>query len=238
MKLLALETSTLVASVALIDGDRAAVRERGAAEGTHSSDLLALLDAVMAEAGVVLDAVDAVAVGAGPGSFTGLRIGMATAKGLAFAARKPLLAASSLAALALDAAPLAPPGALIVPLIDARRGELFAGFYRADDVAVTAVGDDRVVAPADLAAAIAAVGPGVSPVALCGDGASLVADLGVGQPLAARLTPSARSIAALAAAGRASDGLHAGPTYLRPAEAELKFPPGAPPPGGVFTAKK
>src|SRR6266545_2870940 len=109
MAILALETSTFTASVALLAGDRLITRERGP-EGTHSSDLFALLDQVLREGGVRLTELAGIAVGAGPGSFTGLRIAMATAKGLAFAAGKPLWAVSSLAALALDAAALAPAG--------------------------------------------------------------------------------------------------------------------------------
>src|SRR5687767_10492794 len=100
MAIVALETSTFTASIALLDGDRLVVRERGP-EGVHSRDLLALIDEVLAEAGRPLATIDAIAVGAGPGSFTGLRIAMATAKGIAFATGKPLWSVSSLAALAL-----------------------------------------------------------------------------------------------------------------------------------------
>ena len=77
--------------------------------------------------------LDAVAIGAGPGSFTGLRIGMATAKGIAFAAECPLWAVSSLAALAHAAG--RDPDAIVVAVLDARRGEVYAGAYRATAIA-------------------------------------------------------------------------------------------------------
>ena len=119
--LLAIETSSMVASVAV--GDVVVERPLGG----HHDDVVALIDQALAQAGVALADLEAIAVGAGPGSFTGLRIGMATAKGIAFAAGKPLWTASSLAALALDAAPGAPAGARRVPGGDARPGGVFAG---------------------------------------------------------------------------------------------------------------
>lgn len=228
MRLIALDTSTAVASVAVLDGDHLTARE-GVAGGPGSTDLLGLIEATLATAGLALAAVDGFAVGAGPGSFTGLRIAMATAKGLAFATGKPLHAVSSLAALALDAAPLAGPGALVVPLLDARRDEVYAGFYRLAAAGVVAVADERVIAPADLAAVIATVRGDAPAVALAGDGVPLVSGLGLGDALiTARATPSAASVARLAAAGLGVDGMRSGPSYLRKAEVEIRFPDGNP----------
>src|SRR6185295_11599803 len=103
-------------------------------------------------------ALDAIAIGAGPGSFTGLRIGMATAKGIAFAAGRPLWAVSSLAALADDARHalagdqrFGHADAAICAALDARRGELFAGWFRRG----APLGPERVIAPEDLAAWLA-----------------------------------------------------------------------------------
>src|SRR5919198_1885956 len=120
-EVLALDTSTDVASVAVL-GPRGAVSAEGRAE-SRSDDLIPLIDRVLGEAGIDLAGLAAIAVGAGPGSFTGLRIGMATAKGLCLATGLPLWAVSSFAALALDAAEVdSLEGALVVPVLDARRG--------------------------------------------------------------------------------------------------------------------
>ncbi|MBZ0238393.1 MAG: tRNA (adenosine(37)-N6)-threonylcarbamoyltransferase complex dimerization subunit type 1 TsaB, partial [Deltaproteobacteria bacterium] len=133
LRLLALDTATLTASAAVVrvvPGLAPEVLAEGDADtGNASERLLPLVAELMERAGLRMADLDAVAVGAGPGSFTGLRIGLATAKGLAFAAEKPLWLVSSLGALAwsMDAAG----DALRVPVLDARRGELFAGFFRA-----------------------------------------------------------------------------------------------------------
>ena len=82
--------------------------------------------------GLRLADVEGFAIGIGPGSFTGLRIGLATWKGLAYASRRPIAGASSLAAMALAAAPDARDGEVLVPLLDAKKGELYAGFYARD----------------------------------------------------------------------------------------------------------
>lgn len=239
MSLLALDTSTFTASVALLAGDRRILRDRGPDQGAHSGDLLDLIGEVMREGGVALADLSGIAVGAGPGSFTGLRIAMATAKGLAFSLGKPLWAVSSLAALAQAAAGLAPAGARIVPLIDARRGEVFVGGFRADR-GLVAVDPERVATPAALIEELSTRGQ----IALCGDGLPLLRGALAGAPTSsftllegARETPSALAIAELCQQGHGVDALRAGgPVYLRAAAAEDKFPTGSP--GGVFTTPK
>ncbi len=239
MKLLALDTATLVASVAVVDrGPPArALAAADSAVDTHSDNLLPLVDQVLTSAGCTIAEIDAIAVGAGPGSFTGLRIGMASAKGLAFAADKPLYAVSSLAALAAEFARAADPergapiSALLVPVLDARRDEVFAGFYAAGPDGLRAVADERVLPPEALAAAVAELS-GFSGALLFGDGVAAypgeLAAVGELRP-EARQTPSAIAIAELALAGEPVDVLMRGaPTYLRPSEAEIKFPNGNP----------
>jgi tRNA threonylcarbamoyladenosine biosynthesis protein TsaB len=235
--LLALDTATLTASAAVVrvtPGAAPEVLAEGDAEtGSHSERLMPLVVDVMERAGVTLDALDAIAVGAGPGSFTGLRIGLATAKGLAFAAGKPLWLVSSLGALAwsMDGAG----DALRVPVLDARRGELYAGFYRVDAGVPRAVAPERVMPPADLTAAIAAVPRvGDGAVAIGGDALAAHADALAALPpavrrLTGRATPPAVGVAVMAAAGDRADGLaHGAPAYLRPSEAEVKYPHGVP----------
>ncbi len=101
--ILAIDTSTLIASTAIVCGSNVLAQHESGVN-THSERLLSLIDACLQDAHKDLRTdIDAIALGAGPGSFTGLRIGMATAKGLCYAANKPLWLASSLAALALEA---------------------------------------------------------------------------------------------------------------------------------------
>ena len=100
----------------------------------HAEILLPLVDRVLREAGVALREIEAFAVAIGPGSFTSLRVGLATVKGLAFGTAQPVAAVSSLAALAWSAGASEAP---LVPLLDARRGEIYAAIYerKADDLA-------------------------------------------------------------------------------------------------------
>lgn len=241
MNILAVDTSTLTGSVAVVRGEPGDAPEllasRDDAVSTHSDILLPLVADVLAAAGLAVADLGAIAVGAGPGSFTGLRIGMATAKGLAFAAGVPLWAVSSLAALAQDGIDRAGTS-LIVPAIDARRDEIYAGFYRATGGIAHCVGDERVLAPADLGGVIAEFDDSTA-VTFVGDGAVAFADvLGAFGTVAegVRTTPSALSIARLALATPQTDALTAGaPTYIRKSEAELKFPKGNP--GGTFSKR-
>lgn len=249
MNVLALDTSTLETSVAVVTGTADAPRVRAMHDSkarTHSSSLLQLIDEALRAASTTLAELDGLAIGAGPGSFTGLRIGMATAKGLAFAAHKPLWAVSSLAALALDVDRHIEidTRTLVVPLIDARRGEVFAGFYRLERGAATMLADERVLAPEALPDVIAGMTrqSADTRVVVVGDGLEAYAAVldqalhGVAERVpGARATPSAAAVARLAMAGSAPDVAATGaPIYIRPAEAEIKFPQGNP--GGTFSA--
>jgi tRNA threonylcarbamoyladenosine biosynthesis protein TsaB len=134
MLLFGLDTATLTLSAALVQRERGVDRLLARADvppPTHHSDLLpALIAQLLAEAGAGLGDLAAFVIGLGPGSFTGLRIGLATAKGLCYAARVPLLGASSLTAMALAAAPDADEGELLVPCLDARKSEVYCGLFR------------------------------------------------------------------------------------------------------------
>ncbi len=135
---------------------------------THSKRLLTSIDFIMAEAMLDWPDIDAIAVSLGPGSFTGLRIGLTTAKGLAMAADRPLIGISTLAALASQ---VQHSGKLICPIIDARKGEVYAAFYRYEQGAVQLVSPPIAIQPHDLAKKIN------EPVLFIGDGSSLYKDL-------------------------------------------------------------
>jgi tRNA threonylcarbamoyladenosine biosynthesis protein TsaB len=207
LKILGLDTATTTASIALLEDDRVLAT---ATRNTHrrTADVLIAVDEACRAAGIAPLAIEAVAVGAGPGSFTGLRIGMATAKGIAFAAHRPVWAVSSLAALASEA----PRDGVIVAVLDARKGEVFSGVFEKRGGAVTAMGPERVHPPGDLQVPEGALVVGDVP-ALCAHAA----------------TPTGAAVARLALAGARIDALVGGaPTYIRASEAEIRYPDGVP----------
>lgn len=133
MRILALDSSGLVASVAVVEDG--AVDDQVIAEytvnykKTHSQTLLPMLDEIVKMTELDLHTVDAIAVAGGPGSFTGLRIGSATAKGLGLALEKPLIHIPTLEGLAYNLCGIAD---VVCPIMDARRGQVYAGIYEFD----------------------------------------------------------------------------------------------------------
>ena len=126
MRILAIETSALECSVALLDGDTILGEFSVNNKKTHSQMLMPMLSDLMDRSGVIIDSVDAIAVAGGPGSFTGLRIGSATAKGLADALNKPIVSVPTVDALAYN---LFGSGELVCPMMDARRDQTYTGIY-------------------------------------------------------------------------------------------------------------
>lgn len=127
MKILGIESSSLVASVALLEDDRMLAEYTLNYKKTHSQTLLPMLDEIVRMTDTKLGTVDAIAISAGPGSFTGLRIGAATAKGIGMALEKPLLSISTLEATAYN---LYHAKALICPVMDARRNQVYNALFR------------------------------------------------------------------------------------------------------------
>lgn len=126
MRILALDSSGLVASVALVEEDKMIAEYTINYKKTHSQTLLPMLDEVIEMTQMDLNTIDAIAVAAGPGSFTGLRIGSATAKGLGLALDKPLIHIPTVDALAYN---LYANSQIICPIMDARRNQVYTGFY-------------------------------------------------------------------------------------------------------------
>ena len=128
--ILCLETSTAVCSVALVEnGNVVALRESLDGQN-HAEKITLFIDEVMKEAGIAYKDLDAVATSMGPGSYTGLRIGVSTAKGLCYAMEKPLIAIDTLAAMAHGfKANSQQPAAILCPMIDARRMEVYTAFF-------------------------------------------------------------------------------------------------------------
>lgn len=126
MKILAIDSSGLVASVAIIEDDNMLAEYTVNYKKTHSQTLLPMLDEIGKMIDLDLETIDAIAVAAGPGSFTGLRIGSATAKGLGLALKKPLVSIPTVDGLAFN---LYGTDKLICPLMDARRNQVYTGIY-------------------------------------------------------------------------------------------------------------
>lgn len=133
MTVLAIETATNVCGAAVVADGRVIAEDQLDAPYMHSEKLMTLVDGVLHLASRTLATIDGIAVSIGPGSFTGLRIGLSTAKGLAYAASKPILAVSTLEALAFRAmSSNSPSSTIICPVIDARKDEVYCGGYRVE----------------------------------------------------------------------------------------------------------
>ncbi len=231
IRLLAVDTATSNASVAVCQGT-AVLSEGERQVTTHSEGLLQLIDETLRQSGLSIEEIDAFVCGRGPGSFTGLRIGLATVKGLCFAAQKPLLCISSLLPLALAAKDARSDNhALFVPVIDARRKEIFWGLYRRHQGLQT----EAVCRPEMLGGLL----PETDAVILVGDGALAYQEV-LKETLGSRasLAPDdchqikARylALAALERAQRSDfDDLAAAvPLYIRASDAKLPQSPFAP----------
>jgi len=146
MKVLAVETSTLMGSVAVVESDRILCELTLSVEETHSSQLMPAIDYVLKTARCTPDRLDGLAIALGPGSFTGLRIGMAAVKGLAVAAGKPVAGISTLEAMAWSF-PFCPH--LICPMLDARMNEIYTAWFEAGDGRVWRRSEDVALPVAD-----------------------------------------------------------------------------------------
>jgi len=136
MNILAIDTSGTSASAALMDEHMVFAESsvtladlRFKDRKTHSETLMPMIEGLFEVSGMAMGAVDCIACTCGPGSFTGLRIGAATAKGLAFALGKPLIAVPTLDALAYNVAGINTSKTWVIPMLDARRGQAYSAFY-------------------------------------------------------------------------------------------------------------
>ncbi len=133
--ILAIETATAVCGVALVENGRVILERSIEMPQMHAEKLALMIGSSLAERQLRVSGLAAIAVSIGPGSFTGLRIGLSTAKGLAFASSIPLVTVPTLRALALNAAGSLPQDTFILPLIDARRDELYGALYQGQELA-------------------------------------------------------------------------------------------------------
>ncbi|MGV8072984.1 MAG: tRNA (adenosine(37)-N6)-threonylcarbamoyltransferase complex dimerization subunit type 1 TsaB [Syntrophobacteraceae bacterium] len=225
MKILAVDTSTSSGSVALLDEMRVMAEWTLHSAQTHNRRLLKTVELLLKEVGWAASEVDAFAATVGPGSFTGVRIGLTTMKTLAWALNKPLIGIASLDALAF---PLGFSSYPVCPLIDARKKEVYcAVFSREADGSLRKVEPYQVIPPERLPGFIK------EPTLFCGDGWLLYRDqlqrelgvLALGAPSPFHLI-RASFVGELARlkllTGESENPINTVPLYIRPSEAELK----------------
>lgn len=220
MLTLAFESSAKAASVALVR-DGALISQYSQCSGlTHSRTLLPMAEDMLKNAELKLSDVNLFAVAHGPGSFTGIRIGVSTVKGLAWAADKPCVGVSTLEAMAWHGLAA---GGLVCPVMDARRQQVYNALLRIEDGAPRRLTEDRPIALEQLADELAALGESAF---LVGDGAALAAEYLSARGISFRMAPenlrfqSAWGVA-MAAADKAPGSADALlPVYLRLSQAE------------------
>jgi len=216
--ILAIETSSELASCALLNGDAVLARESSGVR-THSQSILPMVQELLAEAGVTLAECDAIAFGAGPGSFTGVRTACGITQGLAFGAKLPAVAVGTLAAMALACHQKTGAGEILA-VLDARMGEVYWAQYR---FAGDAGSWQLVSEPALCAPGAVAPRPVEAPLAACGNGFSAYPDAFAGREFGAgalaQLMPHAIQVAQLGRiafeAGAGVAAADAQPIYLR-----------------------
>lgn len=224
MRILAFETSAKAASVALLDEETLLAESYQNTGLTHSRTILAMAEGLLQTCGLTVRDVDAVAVANGPGSFTGVRIGVAAAKGFAWGRELPLYGVSTLEAMALG---LGETAGLVCPVMDARRSQVYNAVFRAADGRLERLRQDRAISLTELEQDLK---NWTEPVIFVGDGAVLCYNtIGqTGEQL--HLAPEHRrhqracgvGLAALAAIrrGESGDGASLQPNYLRLSQAE------------------
>ncbi len=217
MRVLAVETSTLAGGAALLDGDRVVGQYLLDVGATHSERLMLAVDRLLGDAGWTPARLEGLAVAVGPGSFTGLRIGISTVKGLALALGIPIAAVPTLDAMAASLPFAALP---VCPVLDARKHEVYASRYRWDGRAMRREWEYLALAPAELARRLD------EPTVLLGDAARAIVSPHARPAPPTHQAPSAACVGLLGAARlRAGETVAPAdlvPIYLRPSEAELK----------------
>ena len=227
MRVLGIESTGQFCGVAVVGDDSVLGREISDVPGKHVEGAVIMIRDLLERVAVHLKDLDGVAVSLGPGSFTGLRIGLGTAKGLCFGAGLPLVGVPTLDCMAEG---LRPRRGFLAPMRDARRGEIYLAFYRSEDTMVERISDYRALRPERAAEELAAL-TADGPVTVAGDalrryGGYLKECLGERVVLAPEelWDPDAAVVARIGLSklskGETLDIGKAEPLYLRPSEAE------------------
>ncbi len=220
MLILAFESSAKSASAALVRDGKLLAQSTQISALTHSRTLLPMAEDLLKNCSLTLGDVDTIAVAHGPGSFTGIRIGVSMVKGLAWGADKPCVGVSTLEAMAWHGLAA---GGLICPVMDARRAQVYNALFRIADGRPVRLCADRAISLEDLAAELAGYEESVF---LIGDGAALTKAYLDGRDIPCRLAPDnlvwqdAWGVAMAAADKKAVPGAELLPVYLRLSQAE------------------
>ena len=226
MTILAIDSSATTAGCAIYRDGRPLAHCLEKSGLTHSQTLLPLIDRVLKEAELSISDIDRIAVSVGPGSFTGIRIGISTVKGIAFTNKIPCIEVSTLDAIAYGASEL---NGYIASVMDARREQVYNALYKVNDGVVEKLTEDRAIAIAELAQEIAKLDGDVW---FCGDGAALCYNKLKDQLPNVNIAPDAViyqsgdgvALAAISA-GQAAEVAHDAlkPRYLRLPQAEREL---------------
>ena len=224
MKILAFETSAKAGSVALLENGTLLAENYCNTGLTHSQTLMVMAEDLLKSCDLTVKNVDAVAVAAGPGSFTGVRIGVAAAKGLAWGGDLPCYGVSTLESMALN---LGAYDGYVLPVMDARRSQVYNAIFLAEKGKLTRITEDRAIALSDLAEEIKNFEKCIF---LVGDGAKVCYNAlneavpNLVMPPEHRMHQRAAGVALAAekamAAGESGDGAALTPNYLRLSQAE------------------
>ena len=220
MLILAFESSARPASAALVRDGKLLAQSLQVSALTHSRTLLPMAEDLLKNTSLTLSDVDAIAVAHGPGSFTGIRIGVSTVKGLCWGAEKPCIGVSTLEAMAWHGLAA---GGVICPVMDARRAQVYNALFRIEDGRPLRLCPDRAISLEDLSEELRALGESVF---LVGDGAALTKVYLDGRALPCRLAPDdlvwqdAWGVAMAAQGREPVSGAELLPVYLRLSQAE------------------
>ena len=226
MLTLAFESSAKAASAALLEDERLVCQAYQCSGLTHSRTLLPMAESMLQTAGISLSQIDRFAVACGPGSFTGIRIGVSAVKGLAWGAEKPCVGVSTLAAMAWNGAGAGGP---VCPVMDARRSEVYNALFRVENGRPVRLCPDRAISLEKLAEEITAIYEAdreSPPVFLTGDGAAITASYLSDRGIAFRLAPENLRWQTAWGVGMEAKGLPDStpelllPVYLRLSQAE------------------
>ena len=220
MRILAIESSAKQSSIALVEDGKLIAQNIQHAGLTHSKTLLPLTHSLLCDMGRSIQDIDQIAVAHGPGSFTGIRIGMATAKGLAMGADKPLIGVSTLEAMAHQAKYLG--AGIICPVMDARREQVYNALFMVQDGTLQRLTEDRAIAIEELFGDRDQDDQYI----LVGDGAQICYDWLKAGDRSVRILPlhlvqQCAWGVAMAAQGQTGKCVHeVNPHYIRPSQAE------------------
>ena len=224
MRILAFETSAKAASVALLEDSRLLAESYQNTGLTHSQTLMVMAEDLLKTCGMTASQVEAVAVAAGPGSFTGIRIGVAAAKGFAWGSEIPCYGVSTLEAMALN---LGVHSGIVLPVMDARRSQVYNAVFRAEGGKLTRLCEDRAISLKELEAEIKNYEESIF---LVGDGSILCYNTlqetvpNLVMPPEHRMHQRAAGVglaaAGMIAAGLPGNGAELTPNYLRLSQAE------------------